>query len=152
MNLFKLIRIVLLLSLLFVIVVSTWMTEQRMAAWERPILVTIFPIVADDEAATLAFARDVELPMVTIGFGVVGFIDDYFKVSRERNLGLGKAAKFGGQLAIAGGFAWWAVEAGVTTGIGSPCAEMPRMSCMRRRFPRCWRPGFASPGPSRHWR
>jgi hypothetical protein len=62
MNLFKLIRIVLLLSLLFVIVVSTWMTEQRMAAWERPILVTIFPIVADDEAATLAFARDVELP------------------------------------------------------------------------------------------
>jgi phospho-N-acetylmuramoyl-pentapeptide-transferase len=53
-----------------------------------------------------------------VGMGVIGFIDDYRKVTRERNLGLGKAAKFGGQLAIAGIFAWWAVEAGVTTGIG----------------------------------
>ena len=53
-----------------------------------------------------------------VGMGVIGFIDDYRKVTRERNLGLGKAAKFGGQLTIAGIFAWWAVEAGVTTGIG----------------------------------
>ena len=53
-----------------------------------------------------------------VGMGGIGFIDDYRKVTRERNLGLGKAAKFGGQLAIAGIFAWWAVEAGVTTGIG----------------------------------
>jgi phospho-N-acetylmuramoyl-pentapeptide-transferase len=48
----------------------------------------------------------------------IGFVDDYRKVTRERNLGLGKAAKFGGQLAIAGVFAWWAVEAGVATEIG----------------------------------
>lgn len=53
-----------------------------------------------------------------VGMGTIGFIDDFRKVTRERNLGLGKAAKFGGQLAIAGIFAWWAVEAGVASEIG----------------------------------
>ena len=60
MNVFKLMRIVVLLSILFVIVVGTWMTEQRMAAWERPILVTIYPIIADDEPATARFARNID--------------------------------------------------------------------------------------------
>ena len=61
MSIFKLFRVVLLLSILFVIVVSTWMTEKRMAAWERPILVTIFPIAGDEDTNTLEFARNVEL-------------------------------------------------------------------------------------------
>ena len=60
MNVFKLMRVVMLLSILFVIVVGTWMTEQRMAAWERPILVTVYPIVADDEPATARFARNID--------------------------------------------------------------------------------------------
>ncbi len=54
-------RVVLLLSILFVIVVNTWMTEKRMAAWERPILVTIYPIVADATPATLKYAEDIDL-------------------------------------------------------------------------------------------
>jgi hypothetical protein len=58
---FKLFRVVILLSILFVIVVSTWMTERRMAEWERPILVTIFPIIADEATNTFEFTRDVEL-------------------------------------------------------------------------------------------
>lgn len=57
MSVFKLMRIVVLLSILFVIVVSAWMTEQRMAAWERPILVTVYPIVADEEPRTRRFAE-----------------------------------------------------------------------------------------------
>jgi len=61
LSIFKLFRVVLLLSILFVIIVSSWMTEKRMAAWERPILVTIFPIVADEDTSTLEFTRDVEL-------------------------------------------------------------------------------------------
>jgi hypothetical protein len=61
LSIFKLFRVVILLSILFVIVVSTWMTEKRMAAWERPILVTIFPIVADEDTNTLEFTRNVEL-------------------------------------------------------------------------------------------
>ncbi|MBT8049387.1 MAG: hypothetical protein HKN57_10645 [Xanthomonadales bacterium] len=61
MSVFKLIRVVFLLSILFVILVSTWMTERSMAAWERPILVTIFPIAADDDPDTLRFVEEVEL-------------------------------------------------------------------------------------------
>ena len=60
MSLFKLARIVLLLTILFVIVVGTWMTEKRMAAWERPILVTVYPVAADDRGSTLKFARSIE--------------------------------------------------------------------------------------------
>ncbi len=61
MTLFKLMRIVMLLSIFFVILVSAWMTEKRMAAWERPILVTIYPIAADDRAETRKFIENIEL-------------------------------------------------------------------------------------------
>lgn len=57
MNVFKLMRVVILLSVLFVIVTSAWMTEKRMAAWERPILVTIYPIIADENPATRRFVE-----------------------------------------------------------------------------------------------
>jgi hypothetical protein len=53
-------RIVVLLSIFFVIMVSTWMTEKRMAAWERPILVTIYPIAADDTAETRTFIENID--------------------------------------------------------------------------------------------
>ena len=53
-----------------------------------------------------------------VGMGIVGFIDDYQKLSRFRNQGLGIAAKFIGQLAVAGFFAWGAVASGTSTAIG----------------------------------
>lgn len=59
MSVFKLMRIVVLLSILFVIVVGTWMTERRLANWERPILVTVYPIVADEGSGTRSFAESV---------------------------------------------------------------------------------------------
>lgn len=46
----------------------------------------------------------------TVGAGLVGLADDWIKVTRERNLGLNKRAKAGGQLVVAAGFAWLAVE------------------------------------------
>jgi phospho-N-acetylmuramoyl-pentapeptide-transferase len=49
------------------------------------------------------------------GMAIVGFLDDWIKFSRKRSLGLSKAAKFGGQLAVAALFAWGASGAGVTT-------------------------------------
>ncbi len=52
-----------------------------------------------------------------LGMGLVGFIDDYQKLSRFRNEGLGIAAKFVGQLAVAGFFAWGAVASGTSTAI-----------------------------------
>ncbi len=60
MSVFKLMRVVLLLSIFFVIVLSTWMTEKRMAAWERPILVTVYPIAADEETATWKIVKEID--------------------------------------------------------------------------------------------
>ena len=42
--------------------------------------------------------------------GLVGLVDDYIKVSRQRSLGLNKRAKMAGQLVVAVGFAWLALE------------------------------------------
>jgi len=53
-----------------------------------------------------------------LGMGLIGLLDDYLKVTRERNLGLNKRAKIAGQVAIAGLFAWGAVSLGVSTEIG----------------------------------
>lgn len=50
-----------------------------------------------------------------VGMGLIGFLDDLSKVTRARNLGLKKRWKFGGQLLIAGLFAWGAVNHGVQT-------------------------------------
>jgi phospho-N-acetylmuramoyl-pentapeptide-transferase len=50
-----------------------------------------------------------------VGMGFIGFLDDYSKVRRARNLGLGKAWKLFGQLVIAGLFAWGALSWDVTT-------------------------------------
>ena len=50
-----------------------------------------------------------------LGMGTIGFVDDYLKVTRARNLGLNKRWKFLVQLAIAGIFAWRSFTYGVTT-------------------------------------
>ena len=60
MNVFKLMRVVALLSILFVLVVGTWMTEKRLASWQRPAWVVVYPIVADDSSATLDYAKSIE--------------------------------------------------------------------------------------------
>ena len=59
MSFFKLVRVVLLLSVLFVLLVGTWMDERRLASWERPVWVTIYPIVADNSETTRRFAESV---------------------------------------------------------------------------------------------
>ena len=53
-------RVVFLLSILFIILASTWMTEKQMAAWDRPILVTVYPIIADEDRATARFVKDID--------------------------------------------------------------------------------------------
>ena len=54
-------RVVVLLSILFVIVAGGWMTEKRMASWQRPILVTVYPIVADGLPETERFVRSLDI-------------------------------------------------------------------------------------------
>jgi phospho-N-acetylmuramoyl-pentapeptide-transferase len=56
------------------------------------------------------------LAMATFaGMGLVGFLDDYIKLRRNRNLGLTKAAKFGGQAVIAVVFAFAAEYVAATS-------------------------------------
>jgi len=56
----KLIRVVALLSILFVILASNWINERRLASWERPVWITVYPIVADEDPATEAYARTID--------------------------------------------------------------------------------------------
>ncbi len=60
MSLFKLVRIVALLSILFVILVGSWMAERRLASWERPIWVTLYPIVAEQNAGIRDYAKRID--------------------------------------------------------------------------------------------
>ena len=59
MSVFKLVRVVILLSILFAILLSTWMNERRLAGWERPIWVTVYPMLADKSPATRAHAESI---------------------------------------------------------------------------------------------
>jgi phospho-N-acetylmuramoyl-pentapeptide-transferase len=46
-------------------------------------------------------ASGVLLLFLMVGLGLVGFVDDFIKIRRQRNLGLRARAKFGGQLVVA---------------------------------------------------
>jgi phospho-N-acetylmuramoyl-pentapeptide-transferase len=49
--------------------------------------------------------RGLVATLTICGAALVGFLDDWIKVSRQRSLGLNKRAKLGGQLLVASGFA-----------------------------------------------
>ncbi len=76
------------------------------------ISLVLLPVRTGGMLAMLAF----------LGMGIIGFMDDYQKVSRERNLGLSKSGKFGGQLLIAGVFAWalWRTDMVLDVGFTRP--------------------------------
>jgi hypothetical protein len=61
MSLFKLFRIVTLLSILFVILAGTWITERRLASWEQPIWVTLYPVVENTDSPAMRFAKSLEV-------------------------------------------------------------------------------------------
>ncbi len=50
------------------------------------------------------------LLFVMVGLGVVGFLDDFIKIRRQRSLGLRARAKFGGQLLVAVAFGVLALQ------------------------------------------
>ena len=60
MTVFKLMRIVALLSILFVLVVGAWMTEKRLASWDRPAWVSVYPIIADETAKSIKYVESVD--------------------------------------------------------------------------------------------
>jgi phospho-N-acetylmuramoyl-pentapeptide-transferase len=68
-------------------------------------------LVAHLTRGTLVFTRNgLTVLLLIVSAGVVGLIDDWIKVSRQRSLGLNKRAKTIGQLAVGVGFAYLAVN------------------------------------------
>jgi phospho-N-acetylmuramoyl-pentapeptide-transferase len=55
-------------------------------------------------------ASGVLVLFLTVGLGLVGFLDDFIKIRKQRNLGLNKTAKLVGQLAVSLAFAILAVN------------------------------------------
>ncbi|MEO6083243.1 MAG: phospho-N-acetylmuramoyl-pentapeptide-transferase [Umezawaea sp.] len=63
-----------------------------------------------DGAGSGATASGLLVLLLTTGLGVVGFLDDFIKIRKQRNLGLTKTAKLVGQLVVAVIFAILAVR------------------------------------------
>ncbi|WP_416151044.1 phospho-N-acetylmuramoyl-pentapeptide-transferase [Salipaludibacillus sp. HK11] len=60
------------------------------------------------------------LLLVMVGFGLLGFLDDYIKVVKKRNLGLTSKQKFLGQVAISALVYFILVQTGVSTEVHVP--------------------------------
>jgi len=68
-------------------------------------------LVAHVRSDQIRFARaGVTLLALVVGMAIVGFVDDYLGVRRERNLGLRKRGKTTGELVVASGFALLALQ------------------------------------------
>jgi hypothetical protein len=50
-------RIGALLMVLIIVAASTWLTERRLANWERPVWVTFYPLAADEGGDTWISSR-----------------------------------------------------------------------------------------------
>lgn len=65
-------------------------------------------LVSDDSEAPTA--SGLLVLFLAVGLGLVGFLDDFIKIRKQRNLGLNKTAKLVGQLVVAIAFAVFAVN------------------------------------------
>ncbi|QKS71524.1 phospho-N-acetylmuramoyl-pentapeptide-transferase [Paenalkalicoccus suaedae] len=64
------------------------------------------------------------LILVTAGFGLLGFLDDYLKVARKKNLGLTSKQKFLGQVVISAIVYVVLLQVGLSTEIAVPGTDM----------------------------
>lgn len=58
--------------------------------------------------------------LMTLGYGVIGFLDDYIKVVKKRSLGLRAYQKLALQIIVTGAFAYYLHVSGLGTGIYIP--------------------------------
>lgn len=73
---------------------------------------------------TLFYIKDYPkvLPIlfITLGFGLIGFVDDYIKVVLKRSMGLRAWQKMLGQFVVTGIFAYYLVQSGVSLSMKIP--------------------------------
>ncbi len=86
-------------------------------------------VISHLRAETIITRSGITLVLAITAAGAVGLLDDYIKVSRERNLGLNKRAKIIGLLTVAVGFAVLAMYwAGTASAISFTRSTFPDLS------------------------
>lgn len=60
------------------------------------------------------------LLFATLGYGAIGFLDDFIKIALKRSLGLTAKQKLAAQLIVAGGLYWILVRNGFSTDLSVP--------------------------------
>jgi len=58
---FRNIRIAILLTILVIVAGNQWLTGNRLASWEKPLWITIYPVLADSEANTRRYAENLKV-------------------------------------------------------------------------------------------
>lgn len=56
------------------------------------------------------YPKIIPVMFTTLGFGLIGFLDDYIKVVKKRNLGLTEIQKLAGQIIVTGIFAFYLIR------------------------------------------
>lgn len=59
-----------------------------------------------------SYPRIIPVLVMTVGFGIIGFLDDYIKIIMKRSEGLNPIQKLIGQFIITGIFAWYLLHSG----------------------------------------
>ena len=59
-----------------------------------------------------SYPKIIPVLFMTVGFGIIGFLDDYIKIVMKRSDGLNPIQKLIGQFIITGIFAWYVVNSG----------------------------------------
>ena len=59
-----------------------------------------------------SYPKIIPVLFMTAGFGIIGFLDDYFKIILKRSEGLTPLQKLAGQIVITGIFAWYVLNSG----------------------------------------
>lgn len=72
-------------------------------------LIFIFAILIVSLFYMKSYPEILPILFVTLGFGLIGFLDDYIKVVMKRSLGLTPLQKMLGQIIVTGVFAWYMV-------------------------------------------
>jgi hypothetical protein len=55
---FRFLRIAILLTILVIVAGNQWLTGNRLSSWEKPLWVTIYPVLADSDADTRHYAEN----------------------------------------------------------------------------------------------
>jgi len=58
---FRYIRIAILLTILLIVAGDQWLTGNRLSSWEKPLWITIYPVLADAEENTRRYAEKIQV-------------------------------------------------------------------------------------------